>query len=297
MTEEQKQKFVELMEEVKEERNASRNSKDSVFKDLFGRREYAAALIRAVHPDWDFSEEELTIVTLKNVLVNQEYNDLGVLLRKEHLFLFEAQSTFSLNILPRMMIYAAMTIRSFVTLFSQNLYGSRKIEFPKMEFYVIYTGDQEINESISLSEAFYGGETFGVEIIAKVISAGQPGDVVDQYIQFARIRDETMKEYGRTQEAVRKLIARCETENVLRDYLREIKNQEVGGLMSFLFDEKYFRELYYEEVREEGREEGRKEGRQELLVSLVEKGKLPLKVAAEEMNETKEDFSKRLWRG
>ena len=55
--------------------------KDSVFSDLFKIKKYLLQLYRALHPeDKTSTENELTDITIKNVLTDGIYNDLGFLL-------------------------------------------------------------------------------------------------------------------------------------------------------------------------------------------------------------------------
>lgn len=200
--------------------------------------------------------------------------------------------------------YAAMTFKNYVTAHNLNLYGSKKVKLPMLEFYVIYTGSKPIDETIRLSEEFFSGTELGIEVTVKVISSGKSGDIIDQYIRFTHIFDEICKEYGRTGKAVEVLIERCKEENVLVEYLTQKQREEPEDLMNILFDDRVIMRLYEANIREEGREEGREQGRkqgreqgrEELLVTLVEKGKLPLEAAAEELNETKEAFLRRLHR-
>ena len=73
---------------------SKRNVKDSVFTKLFGEKENAFQLYKTFHPeDTTSTKDDLEIISLNNVFVNGEYNDLGILL-KNHLMVFvEAQST------------------------------------------------------------------------------------------------------------------------------------------------------------------------------------------------------------
>jgi len=65
-------------------------------------------LYKALHPeDVDATEDEITIVTLENILLNQLYNDLGFTVGNRLLILAEAQSTWSVNIVVRGLLYMA----------------------------------------------------------------------------------------------------------------------------------------------------------------------------------------------
>ena len=52
--------------------------KDSVFTNLFQDRKYLLQLYKALHPeDCDVTEDAIADVTIKHVLVDADYNDLG----------------------------------------------------------------------------------------------------------------------------------------------------------------------------------------------------------------------------
>ena len=81
-------------------------------------------------------EDEIADVTIKYVLIDADYNDLG------------------LSIGNRLMV----------------LYGSKKVTLPKPELYMIYTGDKKkIPDTISLSEEFFDGEKISVDAEIKVL--------------------------------------------------------------------------------------------------------------------------------
>lgn len=70
-----------------------RNVKDTVFSDLFKDKRNLLKLYRVLHPeDTAASEDELDIVTIKNILVNDLYNDLGFTVKGKLVILTEAQS-------------------------------------------------------------------------------------------------------------------------------------------------------------------------------------------------------------
>ena len=72
----------------------NRQIKDSVFSDLFGDKKYLLELYRTLHPeDTSATQEDLSNVTIKNVLMGNFYNDLGFTVRDTLLILSEAQAT------------------------------------------------------------------------------------------------------------------------------------------------------------------------------------------------------------
>ena len=55
-----------------------RTIKDSVFTNLFQDKKYLLQLYKALHPeDTDVTEDDLNDITIKNVLTDNIYNDLG----------------------------------------------------------------------------------------------------------------------------------------------------------------------------------------------------------------------------
>ena len=123
---------------------AKRKIKDSVFTDLFQDTKYVLKLYQALHPeDTEVTEENISNVTLKNVLLDQMYNDLGFQIGNRLVVLVEAQSTWTPNILIRSLMYLAQTWQEYIESTGQNVYASRKIELPEPELYVIYTGDRK----------------------------------------------------------------------------------------------------------------------------------------------------------
>ena len=96
---------------------------------------------------------------------------------------------------------------------------------------------------------------------AKIIYDSTPGDIINQFITFARVFDRQVQEYGRTREAVENTLRVCRDQNVLRDYLEE---EEAATIMFTLLDEQKARRFWEEEIREEGKQEGKREGEDRL---------------------------------
>ena len=68
-----------------------RNIKDSVFTDLFRDKKYTLQLYKALHPeDKSVTAKDIKIVTLKAIVVNDIYNDLGMIIKDKIIFLLES---------------------------------------------------------------------------------------------------------------------------------------------------------------------------------------------------------------
>ena len=150
---------------------AKHKIKDSVFTNLFKDKKYLFQLYKALHPeDTNAAEEQLTYVTIENILINGLYNDLGFMVGNRLVILIEAQSTWSVNIIIRVLLYLAQTYHDYLAQTKQPLYTGKQVEIPEPELYVIYTGErQERPAEISFSEEFFGGRECDVDVKLKMI--------------------------------------------------------------------------------------------------------------------------------
>lgn len=229
---------------------AKYTAKDSVFRDLFQNPEYLIELYQVLHPeDKTATKEDIRAVTIQNVLMDQMYNDLGFMVRGKLLVLAEAQSTWSVNIIIRILLYMADTWNNDIQDTRQNPYGSKKLEIPRPEFYVIYTGETNVKEWYSLSEQFFEGDDKFLEVKIRVLKNGKKGDILNQYVSFTKVYNRMVKEHGRTQLAVKETIQICKDQNILREYLKD-REKEVMDIMTVLFDEDYLKMVYEKEIAE-----------------------------------------------
>ena len=252
---------------------AKRKAKDSVFLDLFQNKSYLLKLYRTLHPeDTTATEDSLTDVTITNVLTDNLYNDLGFIVNNKLLILVEAQSTWTVNILVRVLLYLAQSYHEYFQRTCQDYYKSRKVKMPKPELYVIFTGNKGRKpDKISLSKEFFEGADIDIEVKAKVIYESDTDDIINQYIIFCKVFNEQTKKHGMTQKAVTETIRICKDRNVLKEYLLE-REKEVVTIMMSLFDDEqimksFIRSERYEAAQESARETAKK---------LIKKGKMTL---------------------
>ena len=258
---------------IPKETNVNRNAKDSVFCDLFEKPEYLIQLYRVLHPeDQKTREEDLTIVTLTSVFLKGIYNDLGFMLGNRLIVLVEAQSSFSYNIVVRLLIYLAETYRRYIDQNSLDEYSTTKLELPRPEFYMVFTGERRETypESISFRRDIPGMEGCPVDLEVKVIYDSSDGDILNQYIVFSKVFTEQYSLHGKTQKTIDETLRICRDKNVLSEYL---KREEVATIMYKFMDQetamkkalKTERQEGWQEGRQEGWQEGRQEGQQEII--------------------------------
>ncbi len=171
-------------------------------------------------------------MTLKHVLVDADYNDLGFSVGNRLLILVESQSTWTFNIIIRALMYLIQTYHDYLKRTNQNLYGSKKVNLPKPELYVIYTGNRtHIPDTLSLQKDFFDGEKIALEAKIKVLY------------------QEQRKQYGNTKQAVTETIRICKNRDVLKEYL-ESKEQEVVDMMMTLFDDEQILKAYTKDIED-----------------------------------------------
>ena len=233
-----------------QEVKAKRTAKNSVFLDLFQDKKYLLKLYKTLHPeDTDATEDTLDIVTIDNILTDNLYNDLGIMAgNNKLLLLLEAQSSWTVNILIRILLYLAQSYHEYFERTSQSLYKSTKVKMPKPELYIIYTGNKGRKPNIiSLSQEFFNGADIDIEVKAKVIYESGTEDIINQYIIFCKVFDEQRKLYGMTEQAVKETIRICKDRNILKEYLisREV---EVITIMMSLFDDEQIMKTYWKDM-------------------------------------------------
>ena len=245
-----------LQQEHTEKTVVKRNIKDCVFTDLFGKKKYLRELYLALHPeDTDVTEDDLTDITIENVLTNALYNDLGFRVGNRLIILVEAQSTWSVNILIRALLYIVTTYQKYIDERDLDVYASKKIDIPKPELYVIYTGDWKNRpKELQLSKEFFPKETdLALDVKVKMIYGDKKDDIIGQYVLFTKVYDEQRHLYGRTRKAIEETIRICKERDVLKEYL-ESREGEVVTMMSTLFDYETIMKNHDATIRREERE-------------------------------------------
>lgn len=260
------------------EATPKRRIKDSVFTNLFQDRKYLLQLYKALHPeDCNVTEDAIADVTIKHVLIDADYNDLGFSVGNRLMILIESQSTWTLNIIIRALMYLIQTYHDYFKRTNQNLYGSKKVNMPTPELYVIFTGERKnIPDTISLSKEFFDGAKIAVDAEVKVLYQENEKDIIGQYIIFSKVYNEQRKLYGKTKQAVTETIRICKDRNVLKEYL-ESKEQEVVDIMMTLFDDEQILKAYAKDIDDNvTHREARK-----MAEKLIRKGKMSLNEIAD----------------
>lgn len=143
-----------------------------------------------------------------------------------------------------------------------SLYGSKRMELPEPELYVIYAGDKgDKKEIISLRDDIFPDSDI-IDLKAKVIFADKNRrDIIGQYIAFCVILKEQISMHkGDIQKAVRDTIRICIKTNNLSAYLKR-HEKEVEDYM--------FATLSQEEIIEDMVSNAKSEGQVEKAVEIA----------------------------
>ena len=267
-----------------------RNVKDTVFTCLFKINKYKLALYKLFHPeDKNVTIANIKTITLSSVIAGVIYNDLGMMVNNQIIFLMEAQTIWSVNVLLRIFLYLAETYKNYIRKNNLNIYGTKKIFLPRPELYIVYTGSKNIREGVhSFGEEFFGVKP-PIDLKVTVIRKAKSGSILQQYIDFAK-RSDALKKKKMTDKDLENFINKCIKDGILSEFLSERK-EEIMSTMKLLYDQDVIDEMRFNESREEGikigekrgerrgERRGEEKGRTRLIIELINNGTITLKEA------------------
>ena len=254
----------------------NRKHKDSLFVDYFSKdrdwKQHFLSLYNALHgTNLQVADTVLERVNLEQVLYKSYYNDIAVLVDGQFILMIEHQSTINPNMPLRLLEYVARIYGSIVD--SKAKFSRHLVPLAKPEFYVFYTGDQELppESYLYLSDAFPNqapNSDLTLELKVKVctIKSDTPSPVVNSctdlepYVQFLELVEET-KAAGH-QHPLKWAIQEAVRRNILRDYL-ERKGGEVLSILMTEYDYATDMAVLKEEAYEDGLFVGLATGREE----------------------------------
>lgn len=239
------------------DRAEKRPFKNNIFRDLFTKKQYLLELYKTLHPEDDGAkEEDIDLVDFHTVLVNGMYNDIGFVVGDKLILLVRTRTIWTDNVLVRCYFKLAELYKDIIAEADMNINCITKLELPKPELYIIYTGEQEESPtSFSLGHTFFGDDKSCLELNAKVIYYSDKNTIIDQYIHFCRIATEKIGEYGRTFLAASETIKECKERNILKTYIKGHEN-EITEIMLTLFDDDVIMANYYKEIADRAHKKG-----------------------------------------
>ena len=256
--------------------------KDRLFNFLFGseeNKEWTLSLYNAVNGSHYTDSSMIKITTIREVMYLGMHNDVSFLISNE-MNLYEQQSTYNPNMPVRLLQYAGNLYEKYFKENSLNKYGGRLLQLPVPKLVVFYNGKKEQPDEmiLKLSDSFPEGSDADIEVKVRMLNVN---------VGRNRLLLEACKPLGEYSWLVDEI--RRNNSFVIKSFL-ELHRTEVKGMLLTEYNEAEAMELF----REEGRAEGRAEGIIDTLISLVQKGLLSIKDAADQLGITEAAFQQKM---
>ena len=103
---------------------------DSLFTMLFKTKEEVLNLHRTLHPEDEITADSILLCTLRNVVINNRYNDLAYLVDNRLIILIEHQTTKNPNLPLRLLLYLALEYERIIREMGIDLFGKSLHRLP-----------------------------------------------------------------------------------------------------------------------------------------------------------------------
>ena len=257
--------------------------KDSLFIDLFSDKMRLIQLYKSLIDDErEINQDDIEILTIQNIILRGIYNDLGFRVKDEIIILMEAQTTYTTNIVLRILFYLSETLKNYIIDSSENknlneLYNTKPRIIPKIKLFVVYTGDKVMQDhDLHLKDVMVENDIISdIDMKVRVLCTGNKKSILGQYILFTQIYSKQKKECKDIETAVKNTIEICMNDEILKEYLdyRKMEVQEMRT--AFTTQEEAFESFLKDEVRageKRGRKEGEEKGKIDTLIKFFKNG-------------------------
>ena len=257
--------------------------KDSLFIDLFSDKMRLIQLYKSLIDDErQINQDDIEILTIQNIILRGIYNDLGFRVKDEIIILMEAQTTYTTNIVLRILFYLSETLKNYIIDSSENknlneLYNTKPRIIPKIKLFVVYTGDKMMQDhDLHLKDVMVENDIISdIDMKVRVLCTGNKKSILGQYILFTQIYSKQKKECKDIETAVKNTIEICMNDEILKEYLDYRKMEVQEMITAFTTQEEAFESFLKDEVRageKRGRKEGREEGKIDALIKFFKNG-------------------------
>jgi len=248
--------------------------KDRLFKKIFEEdKANLLSLYNALNKTNYTDVNDLTVTTIDDVIYMGMKNDVSCLI-DSHLSLFEQQSTVNPNMPLRGFLYFGKLYEKYLAPDKTKLYGKSLKKIPTPEFYVLYNGNEDLDDVsyLRLSDAFeipdYSGN---FEWTATVININQ-GHSEELMKACKALKDysifvATIKRNLATlplEEAVTKAVDECIETDILASILKENKAEVIGMILT-----EYNEEETLKAIGEECAEEAKVQANIQAVVNML----------------------------
>jgi predicted transposase YdaD len=253
--------------------------KDNIFRYLFSEEKNFVQLYydltkRMLKP------EDLEFYDTESIVVKQLKNDVAFKTKDNRLIIMvEHQSALNENMPLRFLLYYVELIKLYISQNYLNIFSRRAITIPLPEFYVVYNGTEELQQSELYLKANLGGaeEYISVRVnVANINYDRLPGEVLERedvlggysYL-MNRIRHYMKQKKMLLEEAIDKAVADTLGKGYLKEYLE--RKEFITMITKVLTIEEEI-----ELIRKDERAEGKAEGIAEGVAKGVAEGKLEM---------------------
>ena len=261
--------------------------KDSLFIDLFSDKMRLIQLYKSLIDDQrQINPEDIEILTIQNIILRGIYNDLGFRVKDEIIILMEAQTTYTTNIVLRILFYLSETLKNYIIDSSENknlneLYNTKPRIIPKIKLFVVYTGDKMMQDhDLHLKDVIVENDIISdIDMKVRVLCTGNKSSILGQYILFTQIYSRQKKECKDIETAVKNTIEICMNDEILKEYLDYRKMEVQEMITAFMTQEEAFESFLKDEVRagekrgeKIGEKRGEEKGKIDTLINFFKNG-------------------------
>ncbi len=261
--------------------------KDSLFIDLFSDKMRLIQLYKSLIDDErQINPEDIEILTIQNIILRGIYNDLGFRVKDEIIILMEAQTTYTTNIVLRILFYLSETLKNYIIDSSENknlneLYNTKPRIIPKIKLFVVYTGDKMMQDhDLHLKDVMVENDIISdIDMKVRVLCTGNKKSILGQYILFTQIYTKQKKECKDIETAVKNMIEICMNDEILKEYLEYRKMEVQEMITAFTTQEEAFESFLKDEVRagekrgeKIGEKRGEEKGKIDTLINFFKNG-------------------------
>ena len=249
--------------------------KDSLFRAIYRDEKRAKELCAATTGIVFSDNAQVKLCNLENTIA-QRFNDIGVAIDGNLLFMCEHQSSINPNMPLRLLEYVFQVL--FLWFVDRKmLYGEELVKIPLPQFYVLYNGKSKLAfDTLRLSDAFLlKGERTDLDLVVHVIDINyeSKGEILEKcdslngyaYL-IAKIRE--FKDNGASQDkAIANAVRICINEGILTDFLSKENYREVCDMLFYEYSLEDELAVRGEQRERKGHQKGLLEAAKKLLCS------------------------------
>lgn len=235
--------------------------KDSVFRYLFKESKNFVDLYKGL-TGYELDKDSIKFYDLSTVFADKQLkNDISYMTKNKTLIIMaEHQGSINRNMPLRNLIYYADLIKLFINENRLNVFGTKEIEVPKAEIYVVYNGERELPDDMQI---VFDGGAIRAEIITSDINYQKLTNKEERnsFTGYAYFMEAVRKHRNEVGLSMRQVIEKAKQDCIANGYLVEYMNRKefvtMAAVVLTIEEEK---RMMYEEGIEKGMEKGIEKG-------------------------------------